>query len=120
MFIASASKKYWMDSLLQWVKSDPAKTADRLQIITTTAGVIVFIPFVWMGVYFWKLGQSIKESGRFPAPGMKVTRDTPVLYGDEALLRGTLLKFAAVVMFVLGFMILGVLIALGPALAETK
>jgi hypothetical protein len=47
--------------------------------------------------YCWHLGQRILRAARYPLPGMRVVRDTPVATGDAARRRGRLAQsFAAV------------------------
>ena len=40
--------------------------------------------FAGMGFWFWWLGRKIIRAGRYPPPGMKVVRDTPVRTGAAA------------------------------------
>ena len=60
-----------------------------------------------IAVYFWRFSNRIKESGRFPPPGVTVLRDTRVLTGKAALAQMRIWKFLAI-----GFGVIGVAIPL--------
>lgn len=44
------------------------------------------------GAWLWRLGNAIKAAQRFPLPGARVIRDTPVLNGDDAIRRSMLFR----------------------------
>jgi hypothetical protein len=56
------------------------------------------LPVFALAIWLWLLGGRIYRAGRYPAPGSKVIRDTPVLHGDAARVRGTLLRVLAVLL----------------------
>ncbi|NQU22182.1 MAG: hypothetical protein HQ567_12935, partial [Candidatus Nealsonbacteria bacterium] len=58
-----------------------AAGAVRLTAIFSSIGTA---SFVGMGFWFWWLGRKIVRADRYPPPGMKVIRDTPVRTGAAA------------------------------------
>ena len=58
-----------------------AAGAVRLTAIFSSVGTA---GFAGMGLWFWWLGRKIVRAGRYPPPGMKVVRDTPVRTGAAA------------------------------------
>ena len=64
----------------------------------------VFVLATWM----WLHGGRIRESRRYPPPGAKVIRDTPVAHGEVARARGLALRVLAVL---LGLLCAGTLLA---------
>ena len=46
--------------------------------------------------YLWSLGAKVLRARQFPPPGYRVIRDTPVIGGQAAVLRGRGLKVLAV------------------------
>lgn len=65
--------------------------------------VLLLVPMVAYGAYTWRLGRRVVEAGRFPAPGMKVIRDTPVQTGQRARVTGYVMMFLAVLMVASAF-----------------
>ena len=56
--------------------------------------VIIFLFFfIAPASYLIFVGRQIKKFGRFPYPGMKVIRDTPVLSGKKAYFKANLLLY---------------------------
>jgi hypothetical protein len=58
--------------------------ADRAIRLVTVIAWLSGLSFVGMGLWFVRLGYRINRSGRFPPPGAKVIRDTPVRTGKKA------------------------------------
>lgn len=52
--------------------------------LTAIAAAVGGLGFVGMGGWFWWLGRRVHRSGRFPPPGMKVIKNTPVRTGARA------------------------------------
>lgn len=69
----------------------------RLSSIVGGAGLGVF------GLYFARFSLRVLSSGRFPPPGTKVIRDTPVQTGAAARLRAWSGIILAILLLVLGF-----------------
>ena len=75
------------------------------------------LPVAVLATWLWLQGLRISRAGRFPAPGTKVIRDTPVLHGDAARLRGLLMRVLAVF---LGLLAAGTLIAVHRLVARLE
>lgn len=61
--------------------------------VATACGSIV-----WLAGWLWHSGSRTVRTARFPPPGMRVIRDTPVLRGEAAARRGRLMRGAGVVL----------------------
>ena len=91
--------------LYEWLLSDHEKLANRLRIlIILTAGFGTITLFAF-SVYLWSFGCKVSNYQRFPLPGQRVIRDTPILEGQAALMRGRVLKTLAVFLAVAGIML---------------
>ena len=58
--------------------------------------------FVGMGAWLWWLGRRINRADRFPPPGMKVIKDTPVRTGVKARRLANLAQLTALLCVVVG------------------
>jgi hypothetical protein len=76
--------------------SDPVEAFRRFQLLMIGIGASL-APFA---AYFAMVGARIIRSGQFPYTGMKVWRDTQVVRGTRALVRGW--TFALLAAFLLG------------------
>lgn len=74
-------------------------------------------PVALLAAWLWLHGGRIVRAGRYPAPGSKVIRDTPVLHGDAARLRGAGMRVLAVF---LGLLSAGTLIAVYRLVARLE
>ena len=91
--------------LYEWLLSDHEKLAHRLRIlIILTAGFGAITLFAF-SVYLWSFGCKVSNYQRFPLPDQRVIRDTPILEGQAALMRGRVLKTLAVFLAVAGIML---------------
>jgi hypothetical protein len=70
-----------------------------LIVLTAGFGAITLFAF---SVYLWSFGCKVSNYQRFPLPGQRVIRDTPILEGQTALMRGRVLKTLAVFLAVAG------------------
>ncbi|HEU5467829.1 MAG TPA: hypothetical protein VFU77_00860 [Steroidobacteraceae bacterium] len=87
---------------------DPARQQDALESALVWATWGAMLPVAAFASYMWRYGTRVLRAGRFPAPGAKVIRDTLVLHGDPARVRGTALRVLAAL---LGLLAAGTLIA---------
>lgn len=95
-----ASQAY-QPALLEWARSDPARTRGRAQMLIAVAGVIFLTPLIGLAAYIWRLGTRTLREDRFPPERMAVIRDMFVMRGAAARSRGRLFHAIAVVFFVL-------------------
>lgn len=87
---------------------DPARQQDALESALLWATWAAMLPVAAFACGLWRYGTRVLRAGRFPAPGAKVIRDTLVLHGDPARVRGTALCVLAAL---LGLLAAGTLIA---------
>ena len=76
-----------------WVLQD---VTGRARVLAWGLTVLTAGPLAGMAVYYWRLGGRVVRARRFPLPGARVVRDTPVLIGDAARQRGRLAQICAV------------------------
>ncbi len=82
--------------------------ADRHARSRLVAGALILLmagPAIAMSVYLWRLGTQIVQSRRFPPPGRRVVRDTPVVIGEAAARAGRWLRILAVALGVSGLLL---------------
>lgn len=63
----------------------------------TLAGIAIALaaPLLLLAAWLTWLGGRVQAAGRFPLPGQRVIRDTPILEGRDAQARGQLLRVIA-------------------------
>lgn len=83
-------------ALLDWFLSYPKQLAYRLRFFFILAAVSGSAPLFALAVYLWSLGGKVMRAQRFPPPGHRVYRDTPILEGHAAIARGRGFKRFAV------------------------
>jgi hypothetical protein len=97
--------------------ADPVETRHALEDAMLWGSWAACLPVLLLASWLWLHGVRIGRAGRYPAPGSKVIRDTPVLHGDAARLRATALKVLAVF---LGLLSAGTLIAVYRLVARLE
>jgi hypothetical protein len=65
-----------------WVERD---LATRARMVIGAMTVLAVGPLLVLAAYSWRLGGRILRGGRYPPPGVRVVRDTPVVTGDAAV-----------------------------------
>jgi len=63
---------------------DPRKAVETILRLIAVTACVSGAGLVGMALWFWRLGRRVRLTGRFPPPGMKVIRDTPVRTGPRA------------------------------------
>ena len=81
--------------LRDWLLSEPGELGYRVRLVFFLFAVLL-APLVAFAVYFWSLGVKVLHTQQFPPPGARVIRDTPVIGGQAAVLRGQGLKVFAI------------------------
>lgn len=77
-----------------WVRQD---LDARFRIVIVSLMILTSGPALGLAVYLWRLGGRIVLAGRYPPPGLRLTRDVLVVTGPAASRRGRLIQlFAAV------------------------
>jgi hypothetical protein len=106
-------------ALQEWLArlpgTDPEYMRASLERALVWGSWAAMLPVAVLAGWLWVYGARVSRAGRFPAPGAKVVRDTPVLVGDAARLRGTALKVLAAF---LGLLSAGTLIAVYRLIAR--
>ena len=79
--------------LRDWLLSGPGELGYRVRLLSAA---VLSAPLVAFAVYLWSLGAKVLRARQFPPPGYRVIRETPVIGGQAAVLRGRGLKVLAV------------------------
>lgn len=103
------------DWLARLAGADPARMRESLEHALIWGSWAAMLPVTVLAGWLWHYGVRVSRSGRFPAPGTKVVRDTPVLHGELARLRGAALRGLAAF---LGLLSAGTLIAVHRLIAR--
>ncbi|MBZ5553643.1 MAG: hypothetical protein LAO21_13045 [Acidobacteriia bacterium] len=101
--------RQYHDPLRDWILSEPATSAERVKLVFLLLASFIIAPLLALAVYLWLLGGRILRAREFPAPGVRLIRDTPVITGERAVFRGRLLKGLALACGVAS-VVLGVLV----------
>ncbi len=99
--LLAAMERYRLP-LHDWLLSDPERFTRRLGLVSYLAAAALALPLLGFALYFWAFGVKVMRARRFPLPGQRVIRDTPVLEGRAAFARGRRLKVLAVCLGVAG------------------
>ncbi|MBM4219371.1 MAG: hypothetical protein FJ171_06980 [Gammaproteobacteria bacterium] len=97
--------------------ADPVAARRALEDAMIWGSWAACLPVAVLATWMWLQGLRISRAGRYPAPGVKVIRDTLVLHGDAARLRGIVLRVLAVF---LGLLAAGTLIAVHLLVARLE
>jgi hypothetical protein len=82
--------------LRDWILSEPERTAQRVTLVFLIMTAVLVGPLLALAVYFWRLGVRVVRGQQFPPPMYRVVRDTRILRGRAAVVRGRLLEGLAV------------------------
>jgi hypothetical protein len=87
--------EHYRGPLRDWLVSEPRDLAHRLTLVFLLAAALVSAPLLAFAVYLWSLAGQVLAAKTFPPPGFRVVRDTPVVEGRAAVLRGRALRIVA-------------------------
>ena len=79
-------------ALESWLQQDPR---GRLPMVVAVMMLLSAGPVLALSAYLWSLGRRAIRARRYPPPGLRVTRDTPVLSGGAAERLGRALQIFA-------------------------
>lgn len=97
--IAGAFGYFVFEDWLAEVKaSPPAQARAALTNALEWGSWAAALPLVALGVQLWRWGRRVRVSERFPPPGAKLARATPVRTGSAARAHATALQFFAVIL----------------------
>jgi hypothetical protein len=74
---------------------DPARVREALEDALIWGSWAASLPVAAFAAWLWRLGVRVARAERYPPPGAKVIRDTPVLHGEQARLRAVLFRVLA-------------------------
>ncbi|GMT39698.1 MAG: hypothetical protein IEMM0001_0433 [bacterium] len=89
-------------NLVKMFFDDEAENVFRLLVIFYSLFAILAIILITIGIHLIQVAWEIRQSNRFPAPGMRVMRDTWVIRGSRALFLSNLFIGIAVVLIIGG------------------
>jgi hypothetical protein len=108
-------------ALQEWLAGlqglDPLHARRALEKAMIWGSWAATLPVAALAGWLWLTGVRVCRAERFPAPGSKVVRDTPVLHGEAARLRGIALRVLAAF---LGLLCAGTLIAVYRLVARLE
>ena len=88
--------EHFREPLREWLVSDPAETPRRARLALSVSILVLSTPAIAFAIYLWLLGRKVLRAERFPPPGLRVIRDTPVIRGAAAVTRGNAIQVFAV------------------------
>jgi ATP/ADP translocase len=86
----------WSKAYLLQLELETALTVMKVVL------AVMFLSFVPAGLYVWRLGRKIMVHERFPPPGVKVMKDTKLIEGKRARVRGRVLIVFSLVLILFG------------------
>ena len=81
----------------EFIQALPVK--QRVETLETIGHVLLLL-FFPPAIYLIYIGRKIRQSSLLPFPGMRVIRDTKVIKGRKAMLRGNILIVLGIVMII--------------------
>jgi hypothetical protein len=93
-----AGLEHYRTALHDWLVSGPGDRGRRVTLVLVAIGAALSLPLLAFAAYLWSLGARTVGAGEFPPPGLRVIRDTPVVLGQTAVLRGRALMATALVL----------------------
>jgi hypothetical protein len=82
--------------LRDWLFAEPRETARRVTVLVFGIAAILSMPLLAFAGWLWVLGSKVLHAREFPPPGTRVIRDTPVVHGQAAALRGRGIRLLAI------------------------
>ena len=104
--LVSIGVAHYREAVHEWALSDAADPGGRVQVLFVLASAMLSLPLLAFAVYLWRLGARVQFAKRFPPPGYRVIRDTPVLVGKAAVTRARSLKLLALCLMVAAALLL--------------
>jgi hypothetical protein len=91
-----AAFEHFREPFREWLSSEPAETARRARLAVYISAFVLSAPVIAFAIYLWLLGARVLRAQQFPPPGTRVIRDTPVVGGSGATVRGHVMQILAV------------------------
>lgn len=89
-------------ALEAWVKQD---VRARVPIVLAAVTLLTSGPVLGVAGYLWHFGRRMVRTARYPPPGFRMVRDTPVVIGDVAIRQGRLVQALAAIVGVAGVLL---------------
>lgn len=86
------------DWLADLQASPPAQAREEVTNALAWGSWAVALPVIALGAQLWRWGRRARQSERFPPPGARLARDTPIRTGAAARARATVLQVFAVLL----------------------
>jgi hypothetical protein len=100
--VAAMCGYFVLEDWLAGVKQrPPAQAREALSNALEWGSWSVALPLMVLGAQLWRWGRRVRESQRFPPPGAKLARVTPVRTGAAARTRARALQISAVILYLL-------------------
>lgn len=84
--------EHYRTPLRDWLESE---SRDHRVTLVFFLAAALSAPLLAFAAYLWSLGSKVLWAREFPPPGSRVIRDTPVIAGKAAVLRGRALRALA-------------------------
>jgi hypothetical protein len=81
-----------------WLTGDSVQAQARLTSAFGALALAIALPVLGFAAYLWWLGARSVRAERFPPPGLRVSRDTAVVHGNDARRWGRVAQVLAVVL----------------------
>lgn len=88
----------YLPGIAERITNDPSVEPAKVRLLLVAVAGAICLPDVAIALYLWRLGGRIITARRFPPPGMPMIKDTQVLHGRDAELRGRVFQVVAVVL----------------------
>jgi hypothetical protein len=96
--------EHYREPLLDWLLSEPEQSLPRLRIIVLLFSVLLSAPLLAFAAYLWSFGGRVTRAQRFPLPGQRLIRDTPIIEDKAAVTWGRNLRVLAILLGLAGAM----------------
>ncbi|MCK9275154.1 MAG: hypothetical protein M0P57_08695 [Syntrophales bacterium] len=97
VFVTMIAFKKYYPALSDWILSEQAEAGKRVGYMLIVLALIVSVPLAGLAAYLRSFGSRVIRAEEIPPPGQKVTRDTVIIRGRHAVIRGRLIQGIALV-----------------------
>lgn len=83
--------------LISWVETNATTILLNPGIVVSFL-LVLFVPLYFAVYVLFSLGSRIAHAERYPTPGLAVVRDTKIVTGEAAVLRGRIFQILSVIL----------------------
>ncbi len=87
--------RYYQPEIIKWMLQKPQDLLFRMRIVFMPLITFICLPLFWFSVYFYKMGNRVIKTETFPISNKFANNPQMIVYGQEAIKRGKLLKMVA-------------------------